>query len=73
MKLRYYAIYMWSKQRGLAYPEQYNCKQLFPMKPRCKFTQNTPNNPKKCGIKFWLVSDTNTTVIRNKAIHNSFE
>ncbi|KAJ8868645.1 hypothetical protein PR048_030184 [Dryococelus australis] len=40
-------------------------EQLFPSKCRCPFTQYTPNQPDKFGVKYWLAVDSKNQYILN--------
>ena len=40
-------------------------KKLFPCKTHCPFIQYMPNKPDKFGIKFWLLTDSNSKYLCN--------
>ena len=40
-------------------------EQLFSCKTRCPFIQYVANNPDKFGIKFWLLTDTQSKYLCN--------
>ena len=42
-----------------------NDEQLFPIKARCVFTQDMPNEPRKFGIKFGVLADSSTPYVLN--------